>query len=317
MKCIPLLCLWASLASCHARKKAYPVRSAVSTPIKTVDFAAAFYDTTRTLAQLKSDFPLFFNPATADSVWRKKRRDTLERSLYKAVEAQHLTWYEPQLAALFKRVKSYYADFKSPTTYWYVSDVDWQNPVFYRDSVLLTAGDLFLGADARFYQGIPRYISARFEAGQLLPRVALALAQSFVFPPEVHSFLAEMLYRGEIQLLAKAFLSGLSDSRLMGYSERDWQWCLDNEFQIWNYFKSRDLLYKSAPALSRRFLADDPFSKFYLDIDRDSPGWVGIWVDWRIVEAYRAEKPELSLPQLLQQDDPLALLRASHYKPKP
>lgn len=283
----------------------------------TVDFATAFYDTTRTLSQLKRRFPFFFNASIPDSVWQEKRRDTLERALYRAVEKRQFPRYAPQLTELFKHVKYYFPHFKAPVTYWYVSRIDWQNPIFYRDSLLLVAGDLFLGADAPFYAGLPRYMRARFEGGQLIPRLALCLAKALVPPPRDRCFLSRMLYRGKCLMLAQAFVPTVSAYRLMGYTPAQWQWCLDNEFEVWNYFVSRDLLYDKDQALDARFLKQAPFSKFYLSIDNASPARIGSWIGWRIMQAYRAAQPRLSLTQCIWASDPLGLLRVAHYKPKP
>lgn len=60
-----------------------------------------------------------------------------------------------------------------------------------------------------------------------------------------------------------------------------------------------------------------PFSKFYLEIDTDSPDRVGIWVGWRIMQAYRDENPQCTLPALITENDPMRILKASQYKPKP
>ncbi len=279
------------LTSCHAGKKPDGAVSGIQVAAETVDFARAFYDTTRTLAAVKVRFPFFFDAATPDSVWEAKRRNAWERSLYRATESLHFHRYKPKLLDLFKHLKFYYPDCKIPTTYWYVSGLDWQNPVCYRDSLLLVAGDLFLGADSKFYRGLPRYMRARFEPAQILPHLALALAKAFVPLPRDQTFLSELIYFGKIRMLAQALAPQIPAYQLMGYTRASQQWCLDNEFQIWNYFVTADMLYRKDKRLESRFLSIAPFSKFYLEIDKDSPGGVGIWVGWRIVQAYRDKNP--------------------------
>lgn len=292
------------LSSCHAGKKPDAAISDIQTVAETVDFARAFYDTTRTLTAVKARFPFFFDAATPDSVWQKKRYNALERSIYRATEALNFHRYKPELLDLFKHLKFYYPDCKLPTTYWYVSGLDWQNPVFYRDSLLLVAGDLFLGADSKFYQRLPRYMRARFDPAQKSC-------------PKDQTFLAQLLYFGKIRMLAKALVPQIPDYQLMGYTTASWQWCLNNEFQIWNYFITADLLYQKDKRLKTRFLSTAPFSKFYLEIDTDSPDRVGIWIGWRIMQAYRDENSQCTLPDIIRENDPMCILKASQYKPKP
>jgi uncharacterized protein YjaZ len=56
-----------------------------------------------------------------------------------------------------------------------------------------------------------------------------------------------------------------------------------------------------------------PFSKFYLEIDNDSPGMVGRFIGWQIVRAYmKANKSSL---QELVALDAETLFNKSKYKP--
>ena len=42
-----------------------------------------------------------------------------------------------------------------------------------------------------------------------------------------------------------------------------------------------------------------PFSKFYLEIDNDSPGRIGQWIGWQIVKSYKDEFPDSKLQEIL------------------
>jgi hypothetical protein len=83
---------------------------------------------------------------------------------------------------------------------------------------------------------------------------------------------------------------------------------------MWRYFIEKKLLYDTDQKLIPRFINPAPFSKFYLEIDNESPGKVGSWVGWQIVRAFM-ENNEVSLQQLLQMDYK-ELFEKSKYKPK-
>ena len=56
------------------------------------------------------------------------------------------------------------------------------------------------------------------------------------------------------------------------------------------FFVSKELLYSTDPELIKRFISPAPFSKFYLNIDVDSPGQIGQWLGLQIVKAYQMKE---------------------------
>ena len=67
-------------------------------------------------------------------------------------------------------------------------------------------------------------------------------------------------------------------------------------------------------ALIKRFISPAPFSKFYLNIDVDSPGQIGQWIGLQIVKAYQM-KEQKSIAQLLSTPY-RELFEKSKYKPR-
>ena len=65
---------------------------------------------------------------------------------------------------------------------------------------------------------------------------------------------------------------------------------MTNEKEIWNFFVSKEMLYSTDPELIKRFISPAPFSKFYLNIDVDSPGQIGQWLGLQIVKAYQKKE---------------------------
>ena len=75
------------------------------------------------------------------------------------------------------------------------------------------------------------------------------------------------------------------------------------------------MLYKTEFEWVQRFLEPAPFSKFYLQLDNESPGRIGRWIGWQIVRSYMEQNPETSLEELLKMPAQ-RLFNLSKYKPK-
>jgi uncharacterized protein YjaZ len=58
-----------------------------------------------------------------------------------------------------------------------------------------------------------------------------------------------------------------------------------------------------------------PFSKFYLEIDNESPGRVGQWIGWQIVRSFMENNPQVTVQELLLMDAK-QIFEKSKYKPK-
>ena len=81
-----------------------------------------------------------------------------------------------------------------------------------------------------------------------------------------------------------------TDGIKISYNAREMQWVADNERFIWQYFIENELLYKTQATYFQRFMEPSPFSKFYLEIDNESPGKIGQWLGWQIVRKYMRDR---------------------------
>ena len=83
---------------------------------------------------------------------------------------------------------------------------------------------------------------------------------------------------------------------------------------IWSYFIEKELLYSTDNKLPNRFIADAPFSKFYMEFDNESPGRLGQYIGWQIVKAY-ADSTGENVMRILE-TEPEEIFRKSKFKPK-
>ena len=124
----------------------------------------------------------------------------------------------------------------------------------------------------------------------------------------------QMIYEGKLLYMEDMLLPEHSDAEKIGYSPEQLQWCIENESYMWMYFIEGELLYNSDQKLVTRFIAPAPFSKFYLEIDNETPGRVGRWLGWQIVRSFMLNN-EVPLQKMLMMDA-REVFEKSRYKPK-
>ena len=60
------------------------------------------------------------------------------------------------------------------------------------------------------------------------------------------------------------------------------------------------------------YLNDGPFTA---EISQESPGRLGLWVGWRIVDSYMTNNKDVTLIELMGESDAQKILEQSYYKP--
>ena len=268
------------------------------------------------LPNLKRSYPIFFPKQFHDTIWEMKMNDSLTQQLY--VEVMKKYWSERKLKAdlegLFKHIKYYFSNFKTPNVVTANSDVDYRNKIFIADNMLVISLDNYLGSDHFFYEGIPSYVVENMKESQIISDVAAIYSQMYAPKIQSRTFLAQMIYYGRILYLKDLWLPNASDEVKIGYSQEKLKWIQENETEIWRNFVENEYLYSTNPKLVSRFIDPAPFSKFYLEIDNDSPGMVGRFIGWQIVKSYM-DKNNVGLDKLLTISEE-EIFKKSKYKPK-
>jgi gliding motility-associated lipoprotein GldB len=304
------------LFSCDKKSKVEKAVEEIPLAIKVNRFDKAFFETSpQDLPKLKAEYPFFFPAGNDDKVWTDKMQNPQWRELYAEVEKKYSNFdtETQKIEELFKHIKYYFPETKAPKVYTIISEMDYQNKVIYAQDMLVISLELYLGKDHRFYE-YPEYIRRNFEQNQILPDIASSFSKTKILPPTDTSFLSQMVYAGKELYLKDILLPDYSDADKMGYMQEQIAWCQENEGYIWRYFIENKMLYDTDQKLIPRFINPAPFSKFYLEIDNDSPGRVGAWIGWQIVRSYM-ENNEVSVSQLLK-TNAKELFEKSRYKPK-
>ena len=268
------------------------------------------------LPELKAAYPFLFPEPNPDSVWLAKMQDEDEQFLFGEAQKLYTDFSDETeaLKELFRHIKYYYPKFEAPRVITVLSNVDYENRVILADSLLFLSLDVYLGEGHQVYADYPAYIKQNNTREHLMADIAGAYADRILLANRSNSFISNMVQAGKRLQLQQAFLPDEEPARLMGYSPDQWEWAVISESNIWKYFIENEMIYSSDPDLTKRFLEAAPFSKFYLEVDRDSPGRIGAWFGWEIVRSY-LENNEATLQEMLATDNE-EIFKSSRYKPK-
>ena len=280
-------------------------------------FDKIFYEANpEDLSPVKKQFPFFFPAGNPDTVWTNKIKNPLLQELHREVEKKfpNTDVLSQDLHSAFQHMKFYFPDFRTPKVITLISEMDYENKVIYTDTLVLISLDLYLGKEHKFYE-FPEYIKQNFEASQIMPDLVSAFAVQKISPPTDRTFLSIMTYFGKELYMKDLILPDVSDADKMGYTAEQIKWAEMNEAEIWRNFVENKYLYDTDPKLPGRFINPAPFSKFYLELDKESPGRLGMWIGWQIVRSYMENNKDVTLQELLAKDAK-EIFDNSKYKPK-
>ncbi|MDO6801194.1 gliding motility lipoprotein GldB [Wenyingzhuangia sp. 1_MG-2023] len=277
---------------------------------------ALFTSSTDNLKALKKDYPYMFPVQMPDSLVIGRMQDTLQLFLYKEVKKVYGDFKTQKLEIddLFRHIKYYEKDFKTPVVVTDLTGVSYQDRVLYANNMLLISLDMYLGKEHEVYSGFAMYLAETFTPKHLSTAIAQKIIETQYPFDDNRTFLGQMVFEGKKLYLLDLFLPKVSDEIKMGYSEKKMHWLKENEAGVWSYFIKNELLFSNKPTLKQRFIDVAPFSKFYTSVDKDSPGGVGKYLGLQIVRSYQ-KKHQVSIDQLMKMDAE-KILRDSGFKPQ-
>ena len=309
-----MLCI---LASCDKKSKVEAIVKDIPLQLSVTRFEQDFFEAKPAdLQKLKAQYPAFFPKEVADSVWTNKMKNPLWRELYNEVQIKYSN-FEPQtkaIAAFLQHAKYYFPQTKTPKITTLIYEMDFNTKAIYADSIILIPLEMYLGKSHKFYE-FPDYQKQSLESSQILPDLAGSFAQTKIRPSKDKTLLSLMIQAGKELYIKDLLLPEFSDADKIGYTPEQIKFCLENESFMWAFFIEQNLLYNNDSKLANRFINPAPFSKFYLEIDNETPGRIGAWLGWQIVKAYATNNPEIKIQQLLVSDAE-TIFTKSKYKPK-
>lgn len=315
MKKIFLICSLSFLVwSCNQSSSVEKEIAKIPQNVELIRFDQAFMES-ENLNELQSEFPYLFPENVPIDYWQNKQTDSLFIELNEEVN-KHFSdtkKLESELKSLFQHIKHYYPEQNPEKVITLINEVDVPYRAIYTDSVSFIALDNYLGKDHRFYQVFDQYVRIDFEPEKITVDLADNFLRQHIKQANDRIFLSQIIDAGKILYGMDLLIPGKGDHLKIGYTPEQLDWCKANEKQIWEYFVSKKILYDTDPKLYTRFIQQAPFSKFYLDLDQESPGKVGVYIGWQIVRNYMKKNP-VTL-QELSVTDYQEIFDKSNYKP--
>lgn len=314
-----ILILGFIMLSCDGESEVEKEIAKIEVDLNVDRFENVFFEATPSdLPQIKENYPFFFSERMPDSLMIQRMNDTLQNEIVQEVNHtfKDFSTIEADLVALFQHLKYYDKVFSVPRVITLTNNVQYRDKVIVTDSIALIALDNYLGKEHRFYVdgNIPAYLAENFRKEQIVVDLADGYAKKYIFQTDRKQLIDEMIYFGKLLYFKDVIIPFKTDAEKIGYSEDQIKWAEANESPIWSYFIEKELLYSTDPKLPNRFIADAPFSKFYLELDNESPGRLGQYIGWQIVKAY-AEVSGDDLMKIMQ-TAPKEIFTKSKFKPK-
>lgn len=317
MKRILIFCLFLlALYSCKDDDKIEAEIAKIETNVTVERFDRAFANAKpENLSQLKAAFPFLFSKSIPDSFWLERMRDTNQLHLNAATHEKFGDFKSvtQDIQRLFQHLKYYDKTFQEPRIITLTNFVNYREKLIVTDTIALIAIDNYLGSDHEIYSGIQRYLVDNMTPSQIVVDMAKAYSEQQIFQPQKKTFLDEMIYFGKQLYFKDVMIPFKTDAEKIGYTSQQLEFARANEAMIWTQFVEKEMLYDTDSSLPARFIADAPFSKFYLELDNQTPGRLGQYIGWQIVRAYMNNN-DVSLKEMLQ-TDAVDIFNKSNYKP--
>jgi hypothetical protein len=283
--------------------------------IDIVRFEKEFYSSNeQRLPVLINKYPYLFPKEYHLSIWNQFLKDSVKLEIYKETLKvfQNFDSISNEIQLIFENSKVIFPKFKSPKVITLNSQSEYSNRIIYSDSLLFISLDSYLGEN--YYKSLPKYISQNMNKVFLINDLALKISENHVKKDLDRTLLSEMIYYGKILFINKLLLSKSEDYLLFHTSKDKIHWANNNENNIWAFFVENEYLFNTSDDLKLRFISIAPYSKFNLDIDKYSPGSIGKWLGYKIVNSYMINT-NVSIDELIKMDN-YKIFKKSNYKPK-
>lgn len=188
-------------------------------------------------------------------------------------------------------------------------------------------GDNSIGIGLDFYLGekypyqvlnpenpnFSQYLTRTFNKEHIVSKSMQLLVDDITGPVKGNRMIDYMIHNGKKLYILDHLVPNAPDSVRLEFSQKQVDWCEENEENIWAYFFSEKLLYSTDFNTYRKFVEPSPNSP---GMPEEAPGRTANWLGWQIVKAYMEKNPKTSLEQLLTTTDAQFIMDKSKYKPR-
>ncbi len=230
-------------------------------------------------------------------------------SIYTDVEP-----YRIEMETAFKYYHYYFPNRKPPVVISMVAGLN--RNIVVTDSVLAVGLDMYMGDSNSIYTlaQLPGYLSNKCTSEYMVYDMMRGwLLSEFEPKNKKDDVLSQIVHYGKSIYAMDAMFPFAPDHFKIGFLEDQITWCKENEPSVWAKLIEEEAFYSTDLHVIRSLTGPGPFSTGF---PRESPAQIGYWVGWQIVRKYMDENPDITLKQLMQNEDAQTILRDSKYKPR-
>jgi len=225
---------------------------------------------------------------------------------------EDVTDIEVSISDAYTYISHYFPNAKLPEIYFFVSGLN--RSVIMNDDFIALGTDYYLGTDYEAYKDLTyNYLKVNMRRECVAADVVSAtLFRMFALNSSEDRLLDNMLFRGKVMYLLSICMPKEEPNNLMGYKQEQWEWCEKYEKNIWAAIIDQKDLFSTDVQLIRKYMNDAPFTT---PISQESPGRLGTWVGWQIVNSYMKKNTDVTLRDLMKDNNYQKMLEKSGYRP--
>ena len=289
------------------------------------------------IAQLAEKFPDFYDVYTNDLVAANVKRpgsssQDIAVELYKYISHPDMDSLYSITQAKYDNFEPYANDLKTASKYihyYFPEDHIEQVTTFIStfqygaiyNQVNQSFGvglDMYLGRNFEVYgmlspQNFPTYRVKKFEPYRIVPNCIQTYADYKVPKYTSNKFIEEAVAEGKRLYLLDLLMPEHHDSLKINYLAGQIEYCKAQEKNMWTYLIEEEVLFSSDKNnYQRNYFNEGPFTAPF---GNDSPPRTGAWIGWQIVRKYMNANPEVTIHDLMKDEDHQAIFQRSGYRP--
>ncbi len=227
-------------------------------------------------------------------------QDDYIKRLTKTIEKKHLS-YKPEkeiLVNALKRLKVFFPKGNIPEKIYFINSY-FSSSIFCTKNEIAIGVERYLGADEKVIQELPNqqfytWIKNSFKKEYLARDVIAGWIMTHYCEETTKNIASEMIRWGKILYFTQATMPKEKLNIIARYSEKQYDWAIENEGKFWRYLVEKELLFKTDEKTKTNLMKEGPFTSGLPD---DSPDRLGQFLGWRIIKQYM-DNHKISLAEL-------------------
>ena len=241
--------------------------------------------------------------------------DTIYTTVYDTVSYYYPDMHteEVKLTAAFRNYNRVFPERQIPQCYTHISGFN--TPIVVGDSILSVSLENYLGEDHVFYEKLGTYtylLPHRNRENIAADAMRGWLVSEFPSTHRKTNLLNNLIQEGKLLFLQQVIMPKEDSHRIIALTQEDYLWCVKNEMALWKFMIEKKHLFSTKQTVIAKYIQDGPFFNFW---GNGSSPLVGKYVGWQIINSYMAKNKDVSIEELLKNNNAQDILENSGYRP--